>query len=577
MSKELKFNPSRVFDAISRIGYKPSSAITDIIDNSISADATRVDVIIEVIPEKTLPKHNNVSRITIIDDGNGMDDDMIENALTLGSIGNYSEDSLSKYGLGLKSAGFSLGKRISVTSRLKTKKDFSSWYLDLDLIKDGYKIFQPENLENYLLEFNAQTKASKNGATIIDITNCTNRTIQSAKQIKDELINKLGVTYYHKLSTSDLQINIIIKKENLIIENNSIKAKDILFRDKIKAESFIADSYDGLYPIRVLKEDFDIKGVDRKAKIEVVVFPMAKMNSNINFNPAERELINSYDITTSNHGFFIYRNDRLISWGDRLRNNQGKTIIPRDSLGFRASLNIYTVHDDALNVDVSKQRLDIPDDILEALESICRNPLEYSEQAFKKCREILNKETAETEGENFEKKNENIPDEDPDEEYGDIQKIDQEEAKKRAKLLVKKIPARVKKSGTKVEGDKKGNSGEKELPEIENDKFLKINYSNNLKSNEFWEHGYDSNEGVFAIVNKNHSFYSNVIARLIGKSEVKQSIEGMVWALAAAEFYTIKNLTHFKKEDIEEILKKFQKIFSHNLDNWSNNNNDLKF
>ena len=46
--KQLKFNAKRVFDAVSKIGYKPSSAITDIIDIewNISKDAYIIPTII---------------------------------------------------------------------------------------------------------------------------------------------------------------------------------------------------------------------------------------------------------------------------------------------------------------------------------------------------------------------------------------------------------------------------------------------------------------------------------------------------------------------------------------------------
>jgi len=566
MQKTLQFNSARVFDAISRIGYKPSSAIADIIDNSISASATVVNVIIDILPDKTIVKGNNVNKVIIIDNGSGMDENGIYNALTLGSPNdNYGKDSLSKYGVGLKSAGFSLGTKITVTSK-QASGDIHSWYLDREKLDDGYIIYKTENTQLYLQEFNEMLPLDSS-FTIIEISNCSDRTIQSAKQINDELIYRLGVIYYPKFIIKDLEITIRISKNgNHIIDTNPISAKDILFRKFIQSEEFDTDNYDCVNPIRVLKEEIDIKGVARKALLEIVIFPMDTMKNDVKLSPEVREQIFTYDINNSNHGFFIYRNDRLISWANRMKTNKNKNIIGRDLLGFRASLNIYTEHDEALNVDVSKQHLDIPDDILETLESLCRNAKEYSEQAFDKCREFMKTEREAAEGENFTEKNKYLSEEDPDEELETptgVFKINREEAEKRKKSLVNEIPP----------GKYKEESDENQK---QPERFLKIRYSNNLPMGKFWVQGYNADNGVFAHVNKNHNFYSNIISRLIGKNDVKEAIEGIIWALAVAENKTIQNLTEVSQADIEKVLEKFQRMFTYNLDTWSNNNNDLQ-
>ena len=42
--KSVQMNARRVCDAIARIGYNPSSAIMDIVDNSVAAGATKVTI-----------------------------------------------------------------------------------------------------------------------------------------------------------------------------------------------------------------------------------------------------------------------------------------------------------------------------------------------------------------------------------------------------------------------------------------------------------------------------------------------------------------------------------------------------
>jgi hypothetical protein len=112
-----KMIASRICDAMSAIGYTNYAAIMDIVDNSISAGATSVTIEFCTDDTKTYSDKSNVQWVRIIDNGSGMNRTQLLAALDIGSIQIYPENSLSKYGFGLKSAGFSLGPKISLISR----------------------------------------------------------------------------------------------------------------------------------------------------------------------------------------------------------------------------------------------------------------------------------------------------------------------------------------------------------------------------------------------------------------------------------------------------------------------------
>lgn len=61
-----------------------------------------------------------------------------------------------------------------------------------------------------------------------------------------------------------------------------------------------------------------------------------------------------YGINAKNYGFYIYRNGRLISWGDFLG---GLVTQDQDAYAFRAVLEIDKHSDDIPNLDVTKSRL----------------------------------------------------------------------------------------------------------------------------------------------------------------------------------------------------------------------------
>lgn len=107
------------------IGYSIETAIADIIDNSITAKARRVDIIADTISDE--PK------LTIADDGLGMDDVTLIDAMRLGSKNprdqRHAKD-LGRFGLGLKSASFSQCRRLTVLSRSHGKLTSATWDLD---------------------------------------------------------------------------------------------------------------------------------------------------------------------------------------------------------------------------------------------------------------------------------------------------------------------------------------------------------------------------------------------------------------------------------------------------------------
>lgn len=80
------------------VGYSLESAIADLVDNSITAKAKRVDIVGDPVEAKF---------VTVTDDGDGMDPATARVALRLaGSVGNGVRDNqdLGRFGPGLKTA-----------------------------------------------------------------------------------------------------------------------------------------------------------------------------------------------------------------------------------------------------------------------------------------------------------------------------------------------------------------------------------------------------------------------------------------------------------------------------------------
>src|SRR5688572_4401187 len=87
-------DPARMIEGLRDTGYEFNTAVADIIDNSIAAEATQVDLRI------TMDYRGKV-RLAIADNGIGMDRKGLLNAMKYGSSRRTNAASLGKFGLGL--------------------------------------------------------------------------------------------------------------------------------------------------------------------------------------------------------------------------------------------------------------------------------------------------------------------------------------------------------------------------------------------------------------------------------------------------------------------------------------------
>jgi hypothetical protein len=159
----------RLIDSLRNLGYDCSTAIADLIDNSLAAEATEVSV--DIFPKAgQIPAH-----VIIADNGHGMDQDGLHEAMRFGAFQEYQEDDLGKYGLGLKTASLSQCKVMTVLSRPRksgggiAKRTMMRWDLDYVFQKDTWEVQVPESNELKAWENTALDSplAKKNGTVVL--------------------------------------------------------------------------------------------------------------------------------------------------------------------------------------------------------------------------------------------------------------------------------------------------------------------------------------------------------------------------------------------------------------------------
>jgi hypothetical protein len=115
-----------MIESLRGLGYSTSTALADVIDNSISAGARHVDI--------TFRWQGSSSYISILDDGSGMSDVELDHAMRLGErspLDDRAQDDLGRFGLGLKTASFSQCRRLTVASHKAHALSCMRWDLDI--------------------------------------------------------------------------------------------------------------------------------------------------------------------------------------------------------------------------------------------------------------------------------------------------------------------------------------------------------------------------------------------------------------------------------------------------------------
>ena len=209
------------------LGYKNNgNAMAELIDNSIQAGASRIDVLFGY--EKT-SSDKKPSELALVDNGHGMEAEMIRLAVMWGGTHREGDRSgMGRYGYGLPCASVSIGKRFTVFSK-PVGGTLNSVTIDLDAISrgdytdDAGEIIVPEPAPAKLPKFvEAAIKANYPdgwaSGTVVLIEQLDRLDWATALGLRENLLRNFGVTY-HKLRTD----------ASLYVDNIYVEPIDPLF------------------------------------------------------------------------------------------------------------------------------------------------------------------------------------------------------------------------------------------------------------------------------------------------------------------------------------------------------------
>ncbi len=348
-TEQSKIPPAKsLIQGLRCIGYNFSTALADIIDNSISSDAKHIQVLSN--PDDEEPY------VVIFDDGHGMGFKELDNAMTLGSNRDEKEDSeyeLGRFGLGLKSASFSQCLRLTVASKncnrinamrydLKKIQEKNEWLLD---ILDSNEI---DSLPEIDLLKNAKT------GTLV-IWQCFDKIMEESDSFKNSFINTIGAAKSH----IELVFHRFWDDINISFNGHRIEKRDPFLTNA-------PNHQEG----RTMTINVD--GQD----IFVTPFVLPYANSLTEDN--KRMLGNPKSIY-DDQGFYIYRNKRLIIRGSWLR----MKIRSEFNKLARVRVDIPSSLDSLWMLDVKKSSAKIPDKIKDQLQISIKDSIVRSKREVK--------------------------------------------------------------------------------------------------------------------------------------------------------------------------------------------------
>ena len=139
---EIPPKPSSLIESMRDIGYSLSTALADLIDNSVAAQARDIHIFVS-------PDASNLS-VGILDDGIGMTEDTLLDAMRLGSrnpLEERAKSDLGRFGLGLKTASFSQCRILTVVTRTDGTTACARWDLDHIAETDRWRVQVLDDME----------------------------------------------------------------------------------------------------------------------------------------------------------------------------------------------------------------------------------------------------------------------------------------------------------------------------------------------------------------------------------------------------------------------------------------------
>lgn len=315
-----------LLESMRSVGYSLNAAVADLVDNSISASAQTIDIDLE----PTAANH-----IAILDDGIGMSPEKAVEALRLaGSVSPRTKSDLGKFGLGLKTASLSQGRRLTVVTKRMGEVTALRW--DIDHIRSTGKWsllrLSPDEINS--LPWVSRLLSKKNGTLVLweNLDLLLGDTTDAGETIRDQvspLIDSLALIFHRYLNRKQERIHITVN-------GNVVEPHDPFLTANTRTQ---------VTPT----QHISIGGQE----VGVTAYTLPHLSG---LTPKERQRPDLSVRMRESQGFYIYRNERLISHGHWY----GLARMDEISKQTRVRVDVPNTIDHLWQLDIKKSRAEPP-------------------------------------------------------------------------------------------------------------------------------------------------------------------------------------------------------------------------
>lgn len=277
---------SLLIQSMRDIGYSLETALADILDNSITAGAQHVRMLADT--------SSHSPAFGILDDGQGMDEGQLLQAMRLGSqspLDLREGDDLGRFGLGLKTASFSQCRRLTVLSRKAGVSACARWDLKYVGETDDWLVQFPDDATGvpWADELGPQ------GTLVVweDLDRLTDATEQG----RQHLVAKIDEAMEH--------ISLVFHR--FLAGEKGLKKVQISINDTL-LEPF--DPFHSTHPATDVGNVEKLRLAGHQVTVQAFTLPHHQKVS-----PSEWQKYGGRAGYIKNQGFYVYRGKRLIIHG----------------------------------------------------------------------------------------------------------------------------------------------------------------------------------------------------------------------------------------------------------------------
>lgn len=349
---ELLPDAPSLIESTRSIGYTLEVAIADIIDNSITAGATCVDIDYMPTPEPY---------IAIIDNGCGMAGAAFTQAMQFGSRNpndSRSQGDLGRFGLGLKTASLSQCRCLTVISKCDGRIEGRQWNID-DVVARKTWALKCLNEAKCRSDYHFCEKLSGSPSGTIVLWQKFDRLMAGESNIESAMSKKMNVVHKHLSEVFHRYLSGDDGCPHIQIRMNHSALKPIDPFLKSRCTQIMADEIVTVGDSRVVIRPY-------------LLPPFAKLTrEELQSLGDEKELF-------KNQGIYVYRNNRLLiksTWFKMMRKSELTKLA-------RIQIDIPNALDDMWSIDIKKSSARIPECILSVIRKLIERMGEHSKRAY---------------------------------------------------------------------------------------------------------------------------------------------------------------------------------------------------